>query len=91
MAYVDCMAENLIKSGENCMVTDQLANAEGSSSDSVLFWKKLIHCLTTTKLQCCRGQKFYSSACNYERNLQRTSNSSQSTHPVGQVLWEELL
>ena len=23
--------------------------------------------------------------------LERTSSSSQSTHPVGQVLWEELL
>ena len=43
MAYVDCMAENLIKSGENCMVTDQLAHGEGSLSDSVLFWKKIIY------------------------------------------------
>ena len=24
-------------------------------------------------------------------NLERTSNSSQSTHPIGRVLWEELL
>ena len=32
-----------------------------------------------------RGQKFQSSARNYEWNLARTSNSSQSTRPVGQV------
>ena len=32
-----------------------------------------------------RAQKFHSSACNYEWNLERTSNSSQSTHPVGRV------
>ena len=38
-----------------------------------------------------RGQKFHSSARNYEGNLERTSNSSQSTRPVGRVLWEELL
>ena len=38
-----------------------------------------------------RGQKFHSSACNYECNLERTSNSSQSTRPTGRVLWEELL
>ena len=38
-----------------------------------------------------RGQKFYSSAHNYKWNLERMSNSSQSTGPVGRVLWEELL
>ena len=38
-----------------------------------------------------RGQKFSSSACNYEWNLERMSNSSQSTRPVGRVLREELL
>ena len=38
-----------------------------------------------------RGQKFHSSALSYELNLERTSNSSQSTHPVGLVLWEESL
>ena len=38
-----------------------------------------------------REQKFHTSAPNYEWNLERTSDSSQSTHPVGQVLWEELL
>ena len=38
-----------------------------------------------------RGQKFHSSALNYEWNLERTNNSSQSTHPTGRVLWEELL
>ena len=38
-----------------------------------------------------RGQIFHSSALNYEWNLGRTSNSSQSTHPVGQVLCKELL
>ena len=31
-----------------------------------------------------RGQKFHLSARNYEWNLERTSNSSQSTRPVGQ-------
>ena len=30
-----------------------------------------------------RGQKFNSSARNYELNLERTSNSSQSTRPTG--------
>ena len=39
----------------------------------------------------CRGYKFHSSARNYEWKLERTSNSSQSTHPTGPVLWEELL
>ena len=38
-----------------------------------------------------RGQKFHSSACNYERNLEKMSNSFQSTRPAGRVLWEELL
>ena len=38
-----------------------------------------------------RGQKFHLSAWNYESNLERTSNSSQSTRPIGRVLWEELL
>ena len=33
----------------------------------------------------CRGQKFHLSARNYEWNLERTSNSSQSTRPVGRV------
>ena len=37
-----------------------------------------------------RGQKFHLSAYNNERNLERTSDSSQSTHPAGRVLWEEL-
>ena len=32
-----------------------------------------------------RGQKLHSSPRNYEWNLERTSNSSQSTHPVGRV------
>ena len=45
-------------------------------------------------------QKFHSSSRNYEWNLERksyssqitwTSNSSQSTRPIGQVLWKELL
>ena len=31
------------------------------------------------------------STSNYEWNLERMSNSSQSTRPVGRVLWEELL
>ena len=38
-----------------------------------------------------RGQKFHSSASNYEWNLERTRISSQSTRPVDRVLWEELL
>ena len=38
-----------------------------------------------------REQKFYSSAHNYEQNLERTSNSSKSTRLVGRVLWDELL
>ena len=38
-----------------------------------------------------RGQKFHSFARNYKWNLERASNSSQSTLPVGRVLWEELL
>ena len=38
-----------------------------------------------------RGQKFHSSARNYEGNLESMSNSSQSTRPVGPVLLEELL
>ena len=29
--------------------------------------------------------------CGQTRNLERTSNSSQSTCPTGQVLWEDLL
>ena len=36
-------------------------------------------------------KKFHSSARKYERNLERTRYSSQSTRPVGQVLWEEYL
>ena len=38
----------------------------------------------------CRGQKIHLSTRNYEWTLERTSNSSQSTGPVGRVLWEEL-
>ena len=38
-----------------------------------------------------RGRKFHLSAHNYDKNLERTSNSSQSTCPIGQVLWEDLL
>ena len=38
-----------------------------------------------------RGQKFHLSTHNYELNLEWMSNSSQSTRPVGRVLWEELL
>ena len=38
-----------------------------------------------------RGQKIHSSARDYEWNLERTSNSSQSTRPVGRVLWEEYM
>ena len=38
-----------------------------------------------------QGTTFHSSAHNYEWNLERMSNSSQSTPPVGRVLWKELL
>ena len=38
-----------------------------------------------------RGQKFHSSAHNYELNLEKMSDSSQSTRPIGGVLWEELV
>ena len=38
-----------------------------------------------------REQKFHLSASSYKPNLERPSNSSQSTHPAGRVLWEELL
>ena len=38
-----------------------------------------------------RGQKFHLSARNYQGNPERMSNSSQSSRPKGQVLWEELL
>ena len=31
------------------------------------------------------GQKFHSTARNYDRNLERTSNFSQSTRPEGRV------
>ena len=44
-----------------------------------------------SKLNGVQGTKFHSSARNYKLNLERTSNSSQSTCPVGRVLWEELL
>ena len=36
-----------------------------------------------------RGQKFHLLAHNYEQNLEKTSNSSQITHPKGQVLKSE--
>ena len=39
--------------------------------------------ISAIALRKCRGQKFHSWARNYEWNLERTSNSSQSTHPVG--------
>ena len=35
-----------------------------------------------------RGQKFHSSTRNYEWNLDRTSNSSQSTRPIGTSFWK---
>ena len=47
--------------------------------------------LTTNKDGAARGKNFHSSACNYERNLERMSNSSQSFRPVGRVLWQEKL
>ena len=37
------------------------------------------------------GDKNSTRPRNYEWNLERVSNSSQSTHPIGRVLWKELL
>ena len=36
-------------------------------------------------------KKFHSSARYYDRNLERMSDSSQSTRPTGRVLCEELI
>ena len=38
-----------------------------------------------------QGTKIPLAACKYEWNLEKTSNSSQSTRPTGRVLWKELL
>ena len=38
-----------------------------------------------------QGTKIHSSTRNYEWNLERMTNSSQSTHPVGQMILKELL
>ena len=51
-------------------------------------WSEFTQCHVKKKLPAIRGQKFHSSARNYERNLERTSNSSH--RPSGRVLWEEL-
>ena len=42
-------------------------------------------CLSKAIKTYSRGQKFHSPARNYKWNLERTSNSSQSTRPVGRV------
>ena len=62
----------------------------------LIFWNKgemnLIFCVEFRKCNIHgRGQKFHSSARNYEWNLEKTSNSSQSPRPTGPVLLEELL
>ena len=53
----------------------------------LLFGSKMIFEVFTLMGHFChvtfRGQKFHSSASNYECNLERMSNSSQSTRPVG--------
>ena len=55
-----------------------------------IFWRFLfILPIVPNKLS--SGQKFHSSVRNYERHLEKTSNSSQSPCPVGRELWEELL
>ena len=38
-----------------------------------------------------QGTKFHLYARNYKLNLERMSNSFQSTRPIGRVLWIELL
>ena len=60
-------------------------------------WAEFIYCTITKspqgglRVNDVRGQNFHSPARNYEWNLESTSNSSQSTHPVERVLWEEIL
>ena len=54
-------------------------------------WKLSDHLIIKWYLSHLRAQKLYSSARNYEWNLERMSNSSQSTRPVGRVLLEEIL
>ena len=49
-----------------------------------------LKCAKYETCPCGSGQKLHSSARDYEWNLERQSDSSQSTHPTG-VLWEELL
>ena len=53
-------------------------------------WNLIIYLLLSCQ-RVSREQKFHSSARNYKWNLERTSNSCQSTHSAGRVLWEELL
>ena len=53
-------------------------------SNKKFLWVQTV-CLIKTYTKKRREQKFHSSACNYEWNLERTSNSSQSTRPIGQV------
>ena len=48
------------------------------------------HIITNFSTLSGSAQKFHSSARNYEWNLERMSNSSQSIHPTVWVLWEEL-
>ena len=44
-----------------------------------------------TMKTCRSGTKIYTCPFVINLNLERTSNSSQSTRPVERVLWEELL
>ena len=52
-------------------------------------FKKYYHPYGQIKFGWGRGQKFHSSAQNYDCKLERMSNASQTTHPVGRVLLEE--
>ena len=56
---------------------------------SLLFSMRGIYCHRLSVYP--RWRKFYLSARNHKWNLDRMSNSSQSTRPTGWVLWEELL
>ena len=53
--------------------------------------KKIWYALFTKFRDISKGTKIPLICYNYKWNLDRTSHSSQSTHPTGQVLWEELL
>ena len=71
-----------------CINISQMLRVWSQVLASVMYWKVFSTCdhlekNLFRKSGPCRGQKFHSSACNYQGNLERTSNSSQSTRPVG--------